>query len=89
MNDTTKTSKLMVIFQQMQPFSTDINFDRRFSQGCPGFRTAAGGFALTETLEGTLTDSDEYLPSRSEDSASSHDSDLGVPPNETGDPPST
>ena len=44
----------MVIFQQMQPFSKDINFDRRFSQGCPGFRTAAGGFALTETLEGTL-----------------------------------
>ena len=38
----------------MQPFSTDINFDRRFSQGCQGFRTAAGGFALTETLEGTL-----------------------------------
>ena len=40
----------------MQPFSTDINFDRRFSQGCQGFRTAAGGFTLTETLEGTLVD---------------------------------
>ena len=36
-----------------------------------------------------LIDSDEYLPSRSEDSASSHDSDPGVPPYETGDPPST
>ena len=36
-----------------------------------------------------LSDSDEYLPSRSEDSASSHDSDPGVPPYETGDPPST
>ena len=36
-----------------------------------------------------LSDSDEYLPSRSEDSASSHDSDPGVPPDETGDPPGT
>ena len=27
-----------------------------------------------------LSDSDEYLPSRTEDSASSHDSDPGVPP---------
>ena len=36
-----------------------------------------------------LSDSDEYLPSRSEDSASSHDSDPGVPPDETGNLPST
>ena len=36
-----------------------------------------------------LSDSDEYLPSRSEDSASSHHSDPGVPPDETGDPPCT
>ena len=37
----------------------------------------------------SLRDSYEYLPSRSEDSASSHDSDLDVPPDKTGDPPST